>query len=102
MLRLWAEPITRLKTLDVDLVEFVTAPISVQKMSPELWLNVWEHVCAENPEWLEMRDTPYCKVCGRGGIFSSHLLTKECKAAREARNLAPGPLLKEILCAADK
>ena len=91
-----------LRTLGVDLVEFVAAPISVQKMSPELWLNVWVHVCSENPKWLKMRDTPCCTVCGRAGIFSSHLLAKECKAAREARNLAPGPLLKEILYAADR
>ena len=59
-------------------------------------------VCDENPEWLEMRETPYCKLCGRAGIFSSHLLAKECKAAREARNIVPGPLLMEILHAAER
>ena len=101
LLRLRAESITRLGALDVDLVEFLTAPISVQNMSPELWLLVWEQVCTENV-WLEMRDTPYCKVCGRAGIVASHLLTKECMDAREARKLAPGPLLKEILHAADR
>ena len=59
-----------LKELGENLGEFLAAPVAVEKTSPEFWLNVWQHVCAENCEWLEMRDgTPYCKLCDRVGIF---------------------------------
>ena len=91
-----------LRKLDEELVEFLTAPSSVQKMSPELWLEVWNHVCTENSEWLEKRGAPYCSLCAQAGIFSDHLITKECKEKRKARNVTVGPLLEEILRAADR
>ena len=102
MLQLSTESVLLTLELDQELEEFLTAPITVQKMSPELWLGIWDRVCTENSEWLEKRDAPYCLLCAQAGIFSDHLITKECKDKRAEGNVTVGPILQEILLAADR
>ena len=103
MLQLRTESVLLNLELDEELEEFLTAPITVQKMSPELWLGIWDRVCTENSEWLEKRDgRPYCLLCAQACIFSDHLNTKTCKDARAKGNVSVSPLLHEILLAADR
>ena len=100
MLSLRPDSVMNLRKLDNELVDFLTAPISAQKMSPETWLRVWDHVCIENCELLKMQDTLYCILCNRPGILYDHLLSEGCKDKRKAHKVRPDPLLTEILRAA--
>ena len=75
----------------------MTAPSSVQKLTPEIWLDVWEHVCKENVDWFEMRTDagsgtfPYCRICETwSGI--AHLQSGSCRSG-----IKPGPVLAAIL-----
>ena len=54
----WLMPdpeIMKEKTVSMELLEYLTAPPSVQEMCPEGWIEAWEHVCWEN-SWLEMKE----------------------------------------------
>ena len=89
------------REIEDDLLEFLTAPPSVQKLSPEMWLDAWDAVIKENPDLVEKRKgeaVPYCKICGRWAQLS-HLMSAECKANREQQGASTGPLLTEILAA---
>ena len=92
--------------IDQELLEFVTSPPSVQKLSPEMWVDAWWHVCRENSKALEMQpdaragECPYCKVCKKLANMT-HLLTPQCQEAREGLPAAD-PLLKAILAAEKK
>ena len=44
----------RVKGLDLELLEFLTSPPSVQMLDPGMWMSVWAQVCEEN-KWIEMR-----------------------------------------------
>ena len=82
------------KEIDIDLLEFVTSPPSVQKHSPEMWVDVYHHICRKNHRFLELReDGPYCKKCG-GGADMAHLVKHEscCWSGDDA-----DPLLRAML-----
>ena len=93
------------KTVSMELLEYLTAPPTVQEMFPEGWMEAWEHVCWEN-SWLEMKEyeyggsqwkCPLCMVCG-AWAEAEHLMSNECMQKRKAENCEePGPLLKAIL-----
>ena len=93
------------KTVSMELLEYLTAPPSVQEMCPEGWIKAWEHVCWEN-SWLEMKEygyggsqwkCPFCTLCG-AWAEAQHLVSKECLQKRKVQNCEePGPLLKAIL-----
>ena len=99
------------RDIDLELLEFLTAPVSVQMMDPEKWIEAWELACRENDWWLYMRkdergqDWPYCRFCSAWAV-PAHLTTDECRqrvaeyTARQDDNI--GPLLREILTALDK
>ena len=69
----------RVNDVDLDLLELLTSPPSVQMLDPEMWTQVWEAVCQENT-WIEMRkdqksgECPYCTLCGRWAEVT-HLLS---------------------------
>ena len=100
LLRLRPVEVQEVREFKDDLVDFVTAPLSVQRIAPEVWLDVWKYTCQENPEWLEWRDCPYCKLCLKDCVFSSHLLSRECWRRQKRFDVTPGSVLKEILWAA--
>ena len=57
------------RNIDMDLVEFLTSPSSVQVQDVEMWQVAWRYVCKENA-WLEMResgcsagDCLWCTLC---------------------------------------
>eukprot|EP00928_Gymnodinium_smaydae_P058179 TRINITY_DN41407_c0_g1_i1.p1 TRINITY_DN41407_c0_g1~~TRINITY_DN41407_c0_g1_i1.p1 ORF type:complete len:501 (-),score=79.22 TRINITY_DN41407_c0_g1_i1:495-1997(-) len=86
------------KDIDLDLLEFCTAPPSVQKLQPEMWLDVWDHVHEEN-EWLGKKgEYPYCNLCEAYADLS-HLLSEGCEENVRQNEKEVGPLLKAILLA---
>ena len=102
LLQLEVEGTEAVVGLPDSLLSFLTAPISVQRMSPEVWLHTWSYVCTENNTWLDMRDhAPWCLLCNRGKNILAHLLSATCKAKRSQHAIHPGPLLTEILKAGD-
>ena len=96
----------RVKGLDLELLEFLTSPPSVQMLDPDMWMRVWEEVCKEN-KWIDMRmdqksgDCPYCTVCGRWAEVS-HLLSLKCSTKVTVRGNRQEPLLTAILEAEQK
>mmetsp|Transcript_1607 Transcript_1607/g.4146 ORF Transcript_1607/g.4146 Transcript_1607/m.4146 type:complete len:583 (+) Transcript_1607:84-1832(+) len=104
--------------LDEALVEFVTAPVSLQELTqqqdPGMWEKVWEIVCEEN-RWLQMQrhwevqDTeapnggcfPFCIYCEKWADMP-HLLSKQCLAQRKAEGAQLGRLLTAILDTAER
>ena len=90
------------RDIDEGLLEFLTAPLSVQKLSPDVWLDVWQHVAEENWEWMEMRGDascgpcPYCRICDRWAE-NSHLQSKACQSRRDVQGFKMGPVLTAIL-----
>lgn len=92
------------RDVDLELLEFLTAPPSVQIQSPEMWVSAWRQVCLEN-EWLVMVDHetrgegPYCTVCKKWAELS-HLTSPKCKSNR--RNLTVSPFLSTILTAEEQ
>ena len=93
------------QSTDPELLDYLTAPPSVQQLNEEIWLVAWKHVCKEN-EWLEMRNYrdcglgPYCKLCNRWAEVP-HLLSDKCTKAR-ADHGGSGPLLTAILAAEEE
>ena len=91
-----------LRNVDVELLEFLAAPPSVQRLQPEMWLDVWHLICEENDGWIEMQqdaagdDCPYCNTCSCWADCS-HLASKECEDKNELIGHAPGPLLAAVL-----
>mmetsp|Transcript_17392 Transcript_17392/g.47462 ORF Transcript_17392/g.47462 Transcript_17392/m.47462 type:complete len:720 (-) Transcript_17392:152-2311(-) len=91
------------RDVDLELLEFLTAPPSVQKLQPEMWLDAWQHVSRENT-WIEMRPhrdcgpCPYCKLCERW-VDMPHLMSTRCKDNVATRKMRVGPLLSAILVA---
>ena len=103
MLQLKKEQIMEDRDLDEELLEYLTAPPSVQMLSPETWLDVWQHVCRENQDWLEMRDDPrcgpcpYCRICKRWAELS-HLRSEGCESRRREEGITRlGHVLRAIL-----
>ena len=99
------------RDIDLELLEFLTAPVSVQMMDPEKWSEAWELACRENNWWMYMRkdergrEWPYCRLCSTWAE-PSHLTSNGCRqkvteyTTRHDDNI--GPLLQEILTALDK
>jgi len=98
-----------LKGIDFDLLEYLTAPVSVQLMEPQGWINVWKYVCEEeNEEWLQMRDeaydegpsitteTPWCTICSTWATVD-HLKSDACRESVANKGISPGPLISAIL-----
>jgi len=107
-----------LPDLDQDLVEFLTAPVSLQELTqqqePGMWERAWEIVCQEN-RWLQMQRHwevqdaeapnggrfPFCIYCDHWADMP-HLLSKGCIAQRKAEGAQPSRLLAAILETADR
>ena len=103
MLQLKKDEIMEDRDLDEYLLEYLTAPASVQMLSPETWLDVWQHVCSENQDWLEMRVDPrcglcpYCRIC-RHRADLSHLRSMGCESKRREEGITRvGHVLRAIL-----
>ena len=74
-------------------------------MNPDMWQNVWEHVCSEN-RFLVMKEDeadqesgqcPYCTLCSKWAEVP-HLLSDKCRQKRQSNGYAQdGPLLAAIL-----
>ena len=94
------------KDVDLDLLEYLTSPPSVQTLDPDMWMLVWKEVRKEN-NWIEMREDqksglcPYCTLCGRWAEVT-HLLSAKCSTKVTTRNKSHGPILTEILEAEQK
>ena len=102
LLQLEVEGTQAIVGLPESLLSFLTAPISVQSLSPEIWLQTWRYVCTENDTWLDIRDDePCCLLCNRSTNFLAHLLSASCKAKRSQHAIRPGPLLLQILNAGE-
>ena len=107
MLQIDKDQIMGDRAVPEDLLEYLTAPPTVQILSPETWLDVWQHVCRENQEWLEMRDDPrcgpcpYCRMCKRWAALS-HLRSEGCESRRREEGVALGHVLAAILEAENK
>eukprot|EP00927_Polykrikos_kofoidii_P001094 TRINITY_DN1039_c0_g1_i1.p1 TRINITY_DN1039_c0_g1~~TRINITY_DN1039_c0_g1_i1.p1 ORF type:complete len:389 (+),score=68.59 TRINITY_DN1039_c0_g1_i1:87-1253(+) len=75
------------RDVELELLEYLAAPISVQELNPGMWLDVWDEVCSENNDWLEMRTVvgsmawPFCKLCACDADLV-HLLSQACVARR--------------------
>ena len=81
----------------------MTAPPSVQKLTPEVWLDVLDHVAQENCDVVEMRQDPvsgvrhpYCRICETWADIA-HWQSEECSCRRQARQITPGIVLAAIL-----
>ena len=93
------------RDIDFELLEFLTSPPSVQRMTPEEWQQAWEYVCIEN-KWLVMQEDqsdqesgecPYCIFCSKWAEVP-HLLSDKCRQKRQSQGYAQdGPLLAAIL-----
>ena len=89
------------KDLDSDLMEYLTAPPSVQSMNKAMWTEVWEHVCKEN-DWMEMRHVksvglcPYDKICETFADIG-HLTSQDCKMKWQSAGKRAGVVLFHIL-----
>ena len=102
------------RDIDLELLEFLTAPVSVQEMDPayreEKWAEAWELVGEENQWWMHSqkdeqtgREWPYCNLC-REWASPSHLTSASCRSRVEQQTalhgVHKGPLVEEILKAA--
>ena len=78
--------------IDQELLEFLVSPPSVQKLSPELWIDAWSHVVRRNATWLEMRldacagECPYCTLCKKWANID-HLLSLQCETNRSNKQI---------------
>ena len=72
------------RDMDLELLEFLTAPVSVQMMDPEKWVEAWEIACCENNWWMHMQTDekgskwPYCKLCSQWAQ-PCHLTSNGCR-----------------------
>jgi hypothetical protein len=98
--------IMELRHIDMDLLEYLTSPPSVQILTPEMWKKACEHVCQEN-WWIEMRVQqptsehpyrPYCTMCDKWAM-RLHLKSDKCKRNRTNKMVNCGPLLTAMLTA---
>ena len=88
--------------IDMDPLEYLTSPPSVQRLNLDMWINAWEHVCEEN-WWMEMRRRnscpwPYCTLCDKWAE-RLHLTSVRCTSKRKGKDVKDGPLLSAILAA---
>ena len=93
------------RAIDIELLEYLTSPASVQRLNPDMWQLAWEHVCVENQFLVMTKDTsdpesgldPYCTLCSKWAEVA-HLLSDKCRQKRQSRGYAQdGPLLAAIL-----
>merc|ERR1712110_1108330 len=64
------------RSIEIDLLEYLTPPSLVQRLNPEMWQSAWQHVCSENT-FLVMQEQsasdqesgqcPYCTLCSQWG-----------------------------------
>ena len=70
--QLWlSDDLMERRDIDLELLEFLTAPASVHMLDPEKWVEAWEIACGENDWWMHMQKDekgskwPYCKLCSQ-------------------------------------
>merc|ERR1712110_1087280 len=94
------------RSIEIDLLEYLTPPSLVQRLNPEMWQSAWQHVCSENT-FLVMQEQsasdqesgqcPYCTLCSQWAEVP-HLLSDKCRQKRQIQGYAEdGPLLAAIL-----
>lgn len=90
------------REIDLDLLEYLTSPASVQALDPAMWADAWKQVSVEN-QWLEMRRSDplsdpciFCLACQRSAELS-HLTSQKCRSMVRSSSYSTGPLLKAIL-----
>ena len=72
------------RDIDLELLEFLAAPVSVQMMDPETWIEAWAIACGENIWWMYMQKDekgctlPDCKLCSQWAE-PCHLTSNGCR-----------------------
>ena len=104
------------RDIDLELLEFLTAPVSVQGMDvtyqEEKWAEAWTRVSEENQWWmgtqkheLTKQEWPYCRLCGDWAP-PAHLCPAACRR-KVGEHIAlhghrKGPLVDAILTTLNK
>ena len=85
---------------DEGVLEYLTAPVSVQMMEPQGWDRAMRVIADENPAYIEFNmGAPYCRLC-LTHFSVPHVCTVKCRERRRNASEPPSALFQALIDAA--